>query len=104
MAPWQWEIVEEFPAAFLRGLFHSDGSRSNNHVTRRRTDAAGATVSVRYDYPRWEFSNRSAEILGWCGDALDLAEVAWRRSSRWHLSVARRDAVQRLDALIGLKT
>lgn len=98
MQPWQWQLIEAQPAAFLRGLFHSDGSRSNNWATRQ---VAG--VTKRYDYPRWEFSNRSEEILGWCGEALDLVEIAWRRSSKHHVAVSRRADVARLDQLIGLK-
>ncbi len=31
---WQRDIVEEHPAEFLRGLFHSDGSRVRNWATR----------------------------------------------------------------------
>lgn len=30
LAAWQREIVELYPAEFLRGLFHSDGSRFTN--------------------------------------------------------------------------
>jgi hypothetical protein len=77
MADWQWAIVEEHPAAFLRGLFHSDGARVNNWAT-RIVDGR----KKRYDYPRWQFVNASEEILGWCGDALDLIDVPWRRSGR----------------------
>ncbi|NYD30191.1 hypothetical protein BJ958_001737 [Nocardioides kongjuensis] len=36
--------------------------------------------------------------------ALDLADIPWRQSSTRVISVSRRDAVARLDALIGLKT
>jgi hypothetical protein len=56
-----------------------------------------------HDYPRWQFVNRSEEILGWCGDALDLVDVAWKRSHRRTISVSRRAAVQRLDELVGPK-
>jgi len=52
MAPWQREIWEAYPAAFLRGLFHSDGCRAKNW-TRRRV----AGEMKRYDYPRWQFTN-----------------------------------------------
>lgn len=98
MQTWQWALVEAHPAEFLRGLLHSDGSRSNNWAARK----VGG-VTKRYEYPRWEFSNRSEEILGWCGDALDLVDVAWRRSSNFHVAVSRRADVNRLDSLIGLK-
>ena len=83
---------------FLRGLFHSDGCRANNWATRR----VGGELK-RYDYPRWQFSNRSEDILGLCTWALDLVDVAWRRSSRWCVSVSRRAGVARLDELVGPK-
>ena len=66
---WQREIVEEHPADFLRGLFHSDGSRVRNWTTRM---VAGERK--RYDYPRWQFTNESDDIRGLCGWALDLVE------------------------------
>jgi hypothetical protein len=99
MESWQWEIVIAEPAAFLRGLFHSDGARVHNWATR---PVAGQLK--RYDYPRWQFVNRSDQILAWCEQALDLLEIPWRRSNRWTVSVSRREAVARLDDLIGLKT
>lgn len=99
LEPWQEEIVVRHPAAFLRGLFHSDGARVNNWATR-----TVAGVRKRYDYPRWQFSNRSADIRGLCCWALDLLDIPWRHSQTWTISVSRRDAVARLDALIGLKT
>jgi len=90
--------VTAFPADFLRGLFHSDGARVHNWATRI---VAGETR--RYDYPRWQFSNRSEDILGLCGWALDLTGVAWRRSAPWTISVSRKEAVAALDGLIGRK-
>jgi hypothetical protein len=98
MAAWQWEIVVEHPADFLRGLFHSDGCRVRNWA---RRPVAG--VPKRYDYPRWQFVNVSAEIRDWCCAALDLVEVPWRQSGPRTISVSRREAVSRLDALVGLK-
>jgi hypothetical protein len=99
MADWQREIVERHPADFLRGLFHSDGCRVNNWATRM----VGGEKR-RYDYPRWQFVNESADIMRWCGETLDLVEVAWRQTNRRTLSVSRREAVARLDALIGPKS
>lgn len=57
----------------------------------------------RYEYPHWQFENRSEAIRRWCGDALDLAGVAWRPSNAWTLSVSRRAAVAGLDELISPK-
>ena len=98
MQGWQWEVVQQHPADFLRGLFHSDGARVRNWTTR-----VVAGEQKRYDYPRWQFVNMSPEILGWCCAALDLAGVAWRRSNHKTISVSRREAVERLDTLIGPK-
>lgn len=95
---WQTEVVEAFPADFLHGLFHSDGCRVNNWATR----VVGGKKK-RYDYPRWQFVNASEDILGLCTWALDLAEVPWRRSGARVVSVSRREAVARLDELIGPK-
>jgi len=95
----QRTLVEEHPGAFLRGLFHSDGSRVRNWATR----TVGASKR-RYAYPRWQFSNRSSDILDLCCWALDLVEIPWRRSGPWTVSVSTRDGVARLDALIGLKS
>ena len=57
----------------------------------------------RYDYPRWEFVNRSDDILGLCCWELDLSEIAWRRPRTNEVAVSRREAVRRLDELIGPK-
>jgi hypothetical protein len=95
---WQVEIVETHPSDFLRGLFHSDGSRVANWTQR-----IVAGEMKRYDYPRWQFTNESADIRELCCWALDLAEVPWRQSNRTTISVSTRAGVARLDALIGLK-
>lgn len=98
LEPWQRVIVEQWPSAFLRGLFHSDGCRSNNW-TRRIVGG----VWKRYDYPRWQFTNHSDDIRTLCTWALDLLDIAWRQSSWKTISVSRRADVARLDTLIGLK-
>jgi hypothetical protein len=98
MTAWQWAIVAEHPADFLRGLFHSDGCRVDNWATRM---VAGE--KKRYEYGRWQLSNCSEEILGWCGEALDLIGVPWRRSSATNVSVSTRAGVALLDELIGPK-
>ena len=95
---WQSELVRAFPGDFLRGLFHSDGALVKNWATR-----VVAGEKRRYDYPRWQFSNRSDDIRNLCCWGLDLVGVAWRQSGPWTISVSRRDAVARLDDLIGPK-
>lgn len=96
---WQREVVMTHPSRFLRGLFHSDCCRVRNWTTR-----AVAGRNKRHDYPRWQFSNRSTDIRELCCWALDLAEVQRRQSNRFVMSVSRREAVERLDALIGPKS
>jgi hypothetical protein len=95
---WQRAMVERQPEDFLRGLFHSDGSRTRNWATR----TVGGERK-RYDYPRWEFVNRSDDILTLCTWALDVAGIRWRRPRVNAIAVSRRDDVLRLDNLIGPK-
>jgi len=56
-----------------------------------------------YEYPRYMFTNESADIRALCGDVLDALGVAWRYSKRNTISVARREAVARLDEVVGPK-
>lgn len=99
LEPWQQRIVEDHPADLLRGLFHSDGSRTNNWATRM---VAGERK--RYDYPRWEFVNRSDDIIDICTQALDRLCLHWTRPRINCISVARAADVRRLDEAIGPKS
>ena len=98
LEPWQQSITSAFGGEFARGLFHSDGCRVTNRVTR-----PAANGVRRYEYPRYFFSNESADILRICGDVLDQLGVEWRQSRANTISVARRDAVARLDQFVGPK-
>jgi hypothetical protein len=53
--------------------------------------------------PRYLFVNKSADILGLCGDTLDRLGVTWRFSKPTTISVAKREAVARLDEFVGPK-
>lgn len=94
----QRQLVTAHPATVLRGLFHSDGCRVRNWTRR-----VVAGEMRRYDYPRWQFTHHAADILELCCWALDLVGVAWRQSNWKTISVSRREAVARLDGLIGPK-
>lgn len=94
LTEWQREIVADHAGRFLRGLFHSDGTRVVNRV-RSRTRA--------YAYVRYMFVNESADIMGLCQDALDDLGISWRMCRRNMLSVARRAAVAALDEYVGPK-
>ncbi len=72
-------------------------------AARCSTSISSTTSWKRYDYPRWQFTNHSADIRELCCWALDLADVP-RRQSNWNtISVSTRAGVARLDDLIGLK-
>lgn len=79
LADWQRDIVQRMPAPFVRGLIHSDGCRVLNWVNNT-------------PYPRYHFSNTSADIRGLFGWACDLLGVDWRPNNATNLSVARRDS------------
>lgn len=98
LEPWQEQIAEAHPGPLLRGLIHSDGCRITNWTPKKTSSGV-----VRYEYPRYFFSNKSHDILGICAAALDRLEIPFRRP-RWDLiSVARRQAVARLDEFVGPK-
>ncbi len=59
LAPWQREIVDEFPQELVCGLLHSDGCRTTN---RFRTQLPSGRVA-EYAYPRWFFSNPFRKML-----------------------------------------
>ena len=98
LQPWQCTIVTGNPGHFARGLFHSDGYRGINRVRTHLADG-----DRWYEYPRYLFTNESADILRLCGETLDRLGVAWRFSRRNAISVARREAVARLDEFVGPK-
>jgi hypothetical protein len=98
LVPWQQEIVDEFTKEFVRGLIHSDGCRSMNRVRRPGKDG-----DRWYAYPRYTFSNASDDIRGIFTDALDRLGIDWRRMNARNISVARREAVARLDEFVGPK-
>jgi hypothetical protein len=71
--------------------------------------AAGSPNTIRhpkktYSYPRYNFTNRSDDIRGIFCDACDLLGIEWRVMNSWDISIARREAVARLDEFVGPKT
>jgi hypothetical protein len=80
LTEWQQELVLRCPGLLLRGLIHSDGCRFNNTVHHK---------GKKYEYPRYNFSNRSADIKRIFCDACDRLCIEWRVMNRWTISVAR---------------
>jgi hypothetical protein len=96
LADWQTEIVKTFPWEFIRGLIHSDGCRMTNW-----TERLIAGQRKRYEYPRYFFTNTSADIRGLYCWALDMVGVEWRYSNSRNISVARRASVALMDLQVG---
>jgi hypothetical protein len=94
LAQWQERIVQREPQLFLRGLIHSDGCRFTNPIRH------GEKL---YTYPRYTFSNASADIRRLFCDACDLLGIEWRVMNARNISVARRASVARLDEFVGPK-
>ncbi|MET7273309.1 helix-turn-helix domain-containing protein [Streptomyces flaveolus] len=102
LGSWQQAIVDAYPWEFVRGLIHSDGCRVTNWTTR----LVGGERK-RYEYPRYFFTNVSADIRRLCTETLDKLGVEWthctRHGSPYNISVARRASVALMDAHVGPK-
>ncbi|MBX9393300.1 helix-turn-helix domain containing protein [Streptomyces sp. TRM72054] len=102
LEPWQQGIVDAHPWAFIRGLIHSDGCRITNWTTRMVRGER-----KRYEYPRYFFTNVSADIRQLYTDTLDKLGVEWTHCTRngnpYNISVARKASVALLDAHVGPK-
>jgi hypothetical protein len=95
LVEWQKRLVARDARLFVRGLIHSDGSRSTNRV---------AVNGKHYEYVRYSFSNASPEIRRIFCDACDQLGVSWRRMNARNISVARRASVSTLDRFVGSKS
>lgn len=102
LEPWQQGIVDTHPWEFIRGLIHSDGCRITNWATR----LVGGERK-RYEYPRYFFTNTSADIIGLYTDTLDRVGLDWTISTRggkaFNISVARKASVALMDVHVGPK-
>ncbi len=96
---WQKEIVERHPETFIRGLIHSDGSRCLNSFTVELKDGP-----KEYSYPRYFFTNYSADIREIFCHACDLIGVRWSRSNWRNISISHRKSVALLDSFVGPKS
>ena len=94
LTEWQRDLITADPRPLVRGLIHSDGSRFMNRVKVR---------GRRYEYPRYNFTNASADIRTiFCGACASLG-VEWRQMNSRTVSVAHRDSVELLDSFVGPK-
>jgi hypothetical protein len=89
LADWQQRVAEVHPEQLLRGLIHSDGCR-------------GMNTGRNWRYPRYSFSNRSADILRIFCETCDRLGVHWTKAPHT-IYVSRVADVTRLDEFIGPK-
>jgi hypothetical protein len=99
LVDWQREIVDRFPREFLRGLLHSDGCRT---VNRFKTALPSARVA-EYAYPRWFFSNRSADIRGLFCEYCERLGIRWTQSNPRNTSISHRTSVALIDSFVPAK-
>jgi hypothetical protein len=100
LADWQREIVDRFPREFLRGLLHSDGCRT---VNRFKTTLPSGRVA-EYAYPRWFFSNRSADIRGLFCEYCERLGIRWTQSNPRNISISHRVSVALVDSFVPAKS
>jgi hypothetical protein len=99
LVEWQEAIVEEHPRELIRGLIHSDGSRCLNTFTVELKNGP-----KRYSYPRYFFTNYSADIRSIFCDACDRIGIRWSRSNWRNISISHRKSVALLDSFVGPKS
>ncbi len=88
LEPWQWSIVNQHPAEFVRGCIESDGCRHRRIVAGR-------------NYPAYSFTNHSEDILLLFMRACGMINLHPRRANRVTVSIARRADVAKLDRVLG---
>jgi len=100
LSAWQREITHRHPKRLLRGLIHSDGCRCVNRFTTKLPSGRIA----EYAYPRYFFSNLSADIRSIFCEHCELIGIRWTQSSSRNISIAHRDSVLIMDSFIGPKS
>ena len=98
LAQWQQVIVERYPGKFVRGLMHSDGYRGLNRV-RQTLETGERRIGVPAVSVRERVGGHPVPVRADAGPA----GGGWRFSKPNTISVAKRDAVARLDEFVGPK-
>jgi hypothetical protein len=100
LTEWQREVTHTHPKQLLRGLIHSDGCRT---INRFKTRLPSGRVA-EYEYPRYFFSNLSADIRRIFCEHCELLGIRWTQSNPRNISVSHRRSVALLDEFIGPKS
>jgi hypothetical protein len=99
LTEWQRTLTHAFPKELLRGLIHSDGCRT---VNRFKTKLPSGRVA-EYEYPRYFFSNLSADIRSIFCEHCELLGIRWTQSNPRNISISHRRSVALLDEFVGPK-
>lgn len=99
LADWQRDITVSQPRSFIRGLIHSDGSRCFNRFSMTMKDGSRKP----YAYPRYFFTNYSADIRRIFCEHCELLGIRWTQSNPRNISISHRDSVAILDSFVGPK-
>jgi hypothetical protein len=91
LANWQRQLADRWPYELLRPLIHLDRCRFQN------------TGRNDWSCPRYNFSNRSADIREIFCRACEAVGVRWTASGKYAIYVSRKADVARLDEFIGPK-
>jgi hypothetical protein len=100
LVDWQLLITRQYTQEFIRGLIHSDGSRCINRFSVKLPSGRVG----RYAYPRYFFTNYSADIREIFCEHCDLLGIRWTQSNPRNISVSHRDSVALLDSFVGPKS
>lgn len=99
LVDWQLMITRQHTREFIRGLIHSDGSRCINRFSVKLPSGRVG----RYAYPRYFFTNYSADIRRLFCEHCELLGIRWSQSNPRNISVSHRDSVALLDSFVGPK-
>lgn len=99
LEPWQTSIAEAAPWALIRGLIRTDGCHFINRTDIHRPEP--------YEYPSYDFSNMSKDIVDLFVEACDRVGVFTRVTGggnrRWSVRINRRESVAKMLEHVGLK-
>jgi hypothetical protein len=99
LADWQRELTHAHPGALVRGLIHSDGCRT---INRFKTKLPSGRVA-EYEYPRYFFTNVSADIRDIFCEHCELLGVRCTQSNARNISVSHKKSVAILEEVVGPK-
>lgn len=111
LAPWQKNIIDQFPEHFLRGLYHTDGSRYQHKYVYNTKTGNKLHETIKYN-----FTNRSEDIIDLFCSTCDRLDIKWTKCTRpfinltgacatgWTVTIGRRSEVAKLDTFLGPKS